>query len=215
MFKIKIFISVITFSLLIIGTSIIKNETREIEKKIFTLSKITNQKGLDLTSGSSLARFGFVSAQDMKNPKYAEALQLSNKITEYTEEFKNYAINRGLNFEEETNLRCRIIIDQSSSMYFPFEVTSNSDKYNKIHFSTVCAAALIHLLRRQRDAVGLSLFSENINLKPLNPYANSKLKWNTRVFDQRTRLTEYICEEPVFNTQRLGYQSRKIMSYLK
>ena len=45
--------------------------------------------------------------------------------------------------------------------------------------------------------------------------ANSKLKWNTRVFDQRTRLTEYICEEPVFNTQRLGYQSRKIMSYLK
>ena len=45
--------------------------------------------------------------------------------------------------------------------------------------------------------------------------ASSKLKWNTRVFDQRTRLTEYICEEPVSNTQRLGYQSRKIMSYLK
>ena len=45
--------------------------------------------------------------------------------------------------------------------------------------------------------------------------ASSQLKWNTRVFDQRTRLTEYICEEPVFNTQRLGYQSRKIMSYVK
>ena len=45
--------------------------------------------------------------------------------------------------------------------------------------------------------------------------ANSQLEWNTRVFDQRTKLTEYICEEPVFNTQRLGYQSRKIMSYLK
>ena len=45
--------------------------------------------------------------------------------------------------------------------------------------------------------------------------ANSQLEWNTRVFDQRTRLTEYICEEPVFNTQRLGYQSRKIMTYLK
>jgi len=44
--------------------------------------------------------------------------------------------------------------------------------------------------------------------------ASSKLEWNTRVFDQRTRLTEYICEEPVFNTQRLGYQSRKILSYL-
>ena len=45
--------------------------------------------------------------------------------------------------------------------------------------------------------------------------ASSQLEWNTRVFDQRTKLTEYICEEPVFNTQRLGYQSRKIMSYLK
>ena len=45
--------------------------------------------------------------------------------------------------------------------------------------------------------------------------ASAQLKWNTRVFDQRTRLTEYICEEPVFNTQRLGYQSRKIISYLQ
>ncbi len=43
--------------------------------------------------------------------------------------------------------------------------------------------------------------------------ANSQLEWNTRVFDQRTRLTEYVCEEPVFNTQRLGYQSREIMSF--
>ena len=45
--------------------------------------------------------------------------------------------------------------------------------------------------------------------------ATNQLKWNTRVFDQRTRLTEYICEEPVFNTQRLGYQSRKIYSYIE
>ena len=45
--------------------------------------------------------------------------------------------------------------------------------------------------------------------------ATSQLEWNTRVFDQRTRLTEYICEEPVFNTQRLGYQARKrYLSYI-
>ena len=61
-------------------------------------------------------------------------------------------------FEEETNLRCRIIIDQSSSMYFPFKETSSIHKHSKIHFSIVCAAALTHLLRRQRDAIGLSLF---------------------------------------------------------
>ena len=45
--------------------------------------------------------------------------------------------------------------------------------------------------------------------------ASAQLEWNTRVFDQRTRLTEYVCEEPVFNTQRLGYQARKILSYLQ
>ena len=45
--------------------------------------------------------------------------------------------------------------------------------------------------------------------------ASAQLKWNTRVFDQRTRLTEYICEEPVFNTQRLGYQARKILEYIQ
>ena len=43
--------------------------------------------------------------------------------------------------------------------------------------------------------------------------ADSQLKWNRRVFDQRSRLTEYVCEDPVFNTQRLCYQSRKIQSY--
>ncbi len=45
--------------------------------------------------------------------------------------------------------------------------------------------------------------------------ASAQLKWNTRVFDQRTRLTQFVCEEPVFNTQRLGYQARKILTYLQ
>ena len=48
MFKIKIFISVITFSILLIVTSIIKNQTRETEKKIHNLSKIITAKEKDL-----------------------------------------------------------------------------------------------------------------------------------------------------------------------
>lgn len=63
-------------------------------------------------------------------------------------------------YEEETNLRCQIIIDNSSSMYFPIE----KDKQNKIFFSVYCAAAIIQLLKMQRDAVGLSTFSEKIEL---------------------------------------------------
>lgn len=59
-------------------------------------------------------------------------------------------------FEEETNLRCHIIIDRSSSMYFPEE------GFNKIRFSVYAAASLIYLMKRQRDAVALSVFSDEV-----------------------------------------------------
>jgi uncharacterized protein (DUF58 family) len=64
-------------------------------------------------------------------------------------------------YEEETNLRCQLVIDTSSSMLFPWS-KSQGMSYNKLTFSVYTAAALIHLLRRQRDAVGLTLFSEEI-----------------------------------------------------
>lgn len=60
-------------------------------------------------------------------------------------------------YEEETNLRCLIAIDTSSSMFYP------ADSKAKIRFSTYAAAALSTLLSRQRDAVGLCLFSDVIN----------------------------------------------------
>ena len=66
-------------------------------------------------------------------------------------------------YEEETNLRCQLIIDASSSMYFP-EIEYNSDKFNKIKFSVYAAAALMNLLKKQRDAVGLSIFSDKLTL---------------------------------------------------
>lgn len=65
-------------------------------------------------------------------------------------------------YEEETNLRCRIVIDQSSSMYYPEEL--EKDQQNKLGFSVYAAAALIELLKRQRDAYGLSLFDEKLAL---------------------------------------------------
>ena len=59
-------------------------------------------------------------------------------------------------FEEETNLRCQIVIDCSSSMYFP-------DKdHNKLHFALYASAALMHILKKQRDAFGLTLFSDSL-----------------------------------------------------
>ncbi|GGA78816.1 hypothetical protein GCM10008015_19450 [Flavobacterium palustre] len=63
-------------------------------------------------------------------------------------------------FEEETNLRCHIIIDNSSSMHYP-KLKSNQNFYeNKIGFSVLASAVLMNLLKKQRDAVGLSVFSD-------------------------------------------------------
>jgi uncharacterized protein (DUF58 family) len=63
-------------------------------------------------------------------------------------------------YEEETNLRCQIVIDTSSSMFFPAQ-----NEYNKLRFSIYAAASLIELQKRQRDAVGLTLFTNQINLQ--------------------------------------------------
>ncbi len=67
-------------------------------------------------------------------------------------------------YEEETNLRCQIVIDNSSSMFFPVNEKLDIDHPNKITFSVYAAACIMQLLRRQRDALGLSLFSDKVNL---------------------------------------------------
>ncbi|MCB9174123.1 MAG: DUF58 domain-containing protein [Flavobacteriales bacterium] len=66
-------------------------------------------------------------------------------------------------YEEETNLRCQLVIDSSSSMYFP-AIDVNSDKFNKLKFSIYASAAIMNLLKKQRDAVGLSIFSDKLDV---------------------------------------------------
>lgn len=65
-------------------------------------------------------------------------------------------------YEEETNLRCQVVIDDSSSMYFPVLQEVSIQKPNKITFSVYAAASLMNLLHRQRDALGLSVFNEKV-----------------------------------------------------
>lgn len=63
-------------------------------------------------------------------------------------------------YEEETNLRCHLIIDNSSSMHFP-RLDANAPFYHsKIGFSVLASAVLMQLLKKQRDAVGLSVYSD-------------------------------------------------------
>jgi uncharacterized protein (DUF58 family) len=64
-------------------------------------------------------------------------------------------------FEEETNLRCQILLDASSSMYFPDALKPEK---NKLGFSALAAAALMNLLMKQRDAFGLSIFDDMVRV---------------------------------------------------
>ena len=59
-------------------------------------------------------------------------------------------------YEDETNLRCYFVIDSSSSMYFKY------NEISKFEFSVYSVASLMELLRRQRDAVGLSFFNDKV-----------------------------------------------------
>lgn len=77
-------------------------------------------------------------------------------------------------FEEETNLRCQIVIDASSSMFYPDKGLS------KFKFSVMAAACLMQQLKRQRDAFGLSVFAQNMEVHTAtkSTYAHQKFLYN-------------------------------------
>jgi uncharacterized protein (DUF58 family) len=63
-------------------------------------------------------------------------------------------------YDEETNLRCHLIIDNSSSMHYPQLKEFGIGRLNKIGFSALASACLMYILKKQRDAVGLSIYSD-------------------------------------------------------
>ena len=64
-------------------------------------------------------------------------------------------------YDEETNLRCHIILDNSTSMHYPDSSGTSINNLNKIAFSALATASLMHILKKQRDAVGLSIYSDD------------------------------------------------------
>lgn len=95
-------------------------------------------------------------------------------------------------YDEETNLRCQLVIDVSSSMYFPKE-----NPRTKLEFSSIAAASLIHLLKKQRDAFGLTLFSDSIlqNIEPKLTEKNKQLIY--------TALNNYLQKENNHSTSNI------------
>tara|TARA_Y100001970_G_scaffold183917_1_gene223681 strand:+ start:441 stop:1337 length:897 start_codon:yes stop_codon:yes gene_type:complete len=78
-------------------------------------------------------------------------------------------------FEEETNLKCNIILDKSSSMDF------GSHNITKFEYSKSLAAALSYLMIKQQDAIGLTTFDDKINvsIKPKSKISHLNLLLKT------------------------------------
>ena len=64
-------------------------------------------------------------------------------------------------YEEETNLRCHVVLDVSSSMYYPQPLSTDLEG-SKIGYATLLSASLMQIMNKQRDAIGLSMFSDEI-----------------------------------------------------
>jgi uncharacterized protein (DUF58 family) len=79
-------------------------------------------------------------------------------------------------YEEETNLRCHLVMDCSGSMFYPVEHSLTIEQPNKYLASSVAALSLMHLLRKQRDAVGLQfLGNSDLHLKAKGGIPHQKI----------------------------------------
>jgi uncharacterized protein (DUF58 family) len=74
-------------------------------------------------------------------------------------------------FEEETNLRAHIFVDQSESMQYAAE-----GSMSKFDYAATAAASLAYLIQQQQDSVGLNLFTDRV-AKHL-PASNTRAQLN-------------------------------------
>ena len=144
---------------------------------IFTRIKFSMMAGISLENISELHHLellakqvveGFITGMH-KSPFHGFSVEFAEHINynqgESTRhiDWKLYAKTKKLfvkRYEEETNLRCHLIIDNSASMHFPVVKNPSLENLTKIAFSAIASAALMELLKRQRDAVGLSIYSD-------------------------------------------------------
>lgn len=93
-------------------------------------------------------------------------------------------------YEEETNLRCFLLLDHSSSMHYPLP------EKDKLKFSAYASAAISYLLQKQRDAVSLVSFTDQIDVEMP---AKSTASHVRKIFDHLTEIIETDSKEEKTN----------------
>jgi len=140
-------------------------------------------------------------------------------------------------YEEETNLRCHIIIDNSASMNYPVVQNQSFDNLNKIGFASVASACLIEVLKKQRDAVGLSIYADEYEyyapekgserhrkmlIYQLENLLNSKSNSNTKTYKYLHEIAENLHKRSLiflftdmFQTQKKDEELFEALRHLK
>lgn len=85
MFRFKVFITIFLFSSFLFLTSIVKNQTRELEKNIYNLNKIVLQKKLEL--GESQLDFYYLTSPMMIEKRINDFTNTNYKPMEYSNIF--------------------------------------------------------------------------------------------------------------------------------
>jgi len=62
-------------------------------------------------------------------------------------------------YEEETNLKCNLLLDSSKSMRY-----GDKSGWSKFDYAATLAASMAYLMQQQQDAVGLSVFNTELRL---------------------------------------------------
>lgn len=131
------------------------------------LDKVSGFKNLELLAKQVVE--GFIAGMH-KSPFHGFSAEfLEHKIYNQGEstrhiDWKLYAKTDKLytkRYDDETNLRCHLIIDNSASMHYPKMNTFSLENLNKIAFSALASASLMHILKKQRDTIGLSIYSDS------------------------------------------------------
>ncbi len=86
-------------------------------------------------------------------------------------------------YEEETNLRCQVVLDVSDSMRYPVSGMS------KLEYGAYLSAALQYLMISQRDAVGMTLFDENIQF---SAPPRSRYSWLIPMFKELEKVVKEV-----------------------
>jgi uncharacterized protein (DUF58 family) len=110
-------------------------------------------------------------------------------------------------YEEDTNLRCSILLDASTSMEY------GRGPLNKFDYAATIAACLAYLCGRQQDAVGLSIFDDRLRIRL--PWRSGR-KQSQSIYESltKTELSDRTSLKSVFRDVQQGFPKRGLVVLL-